>query len=104
MFGDDALEQRGRHSAIPDALRIHNHDRPAGADAEAGRLTALDAAGAKQETLALQQFGEHRIELAPTAIRGAIAAGAHDDVAAIRFHRRLHCGRIAWWGTRVIEA
>jgi len=40
VFLDDAEEFLGRDMAIPDSLRINDHPRASGADAEAGSLRA----------------------------------------------------------------
>jgi len=58
MLYHDALQQGRGHPGIPDALRIHDHDRPRSADAEAWGLTALDALGSKEKVLALEQLRE----------------------------------------------
>lgn len=55
MFDDDPLEELRRDSRVPDALRIDDDDRAAGADAEAWRLPSLDAIGAEKEALALEK-------------------------------------------------
>jgi hypothetical protein len=53
MLDDNTLEQRRRHSGVPDAVGIYDDDRPTTAHPETWRLTALHALRTKQQTLAL---------------------------------------------------
>jgi len=55
MLRHDPLEERRRHISLPYPFRIHDHDRPAGAHAEAGRFAAFHACGSEEETFTLQQ-------------------------------------------------
>jgi hypothetical protein len=68
MLRDDALEQRGRDPRVPNPIGIHDHDRPATADAETWRLAALDAIGTEEETVTLKQRRQHLVELLPAPI------------------------------------
>ena len=86
MFNDDPLQQCGRDAGIPDPFGIHDDDRAAGADAEAGRFAALHAARAKEQTFPLEQCGEQPVEFPPALIRRAKTADAHQDVARVRVH------------------
>ena len=58
MLYHDALQQVRGHAGIPDAIRIHDDDGPCRADAEAWRFAALDALGAEEKILALEQLRE----------------------------------------------
>src|SRR5207237_7972334 len=80
MLDHDSLEQLRGHARIPDALRVHDDDRPVAADAEAGCLAALHSLRSEEESLALQELCETRIEL-PSA------AAARPDVAGASAHR-----------------
>ena len=55
MLHHDSFKETGSHLTIPDPLRIHDHNRPAAANAEAWRLAALDAAGAEEQSFTLEQ-------------------------------------------------
>jgi hypothetical protein len=55
MLDDDPVEERRRDIAVPDAFGIHHNDRTTCADAEAGRLTSLDAVWAEQKPFALEE-------------------------------------------------
>jgi len=88
MLDHDSLEQLRGHPRIPDALRIHDDDRPVAADAEARCLAALHSLRSEEEILALQELREQRIDLPSAAARRAEVAGAYEYVARIRFHRR----------------
>ena len=69
VLDDDALEERRGDARVPDAFRVHDDDRAAGADAEARGLAALHAARAEQQPLPLEEAGEGRVERAPFAVR-----------------------------------
>lgn len=86
MLDDDALEQRQGHATIPDALRIHDHDWPASANAKARRLSALDASRAEKQPLTLEERWQRAIECAPPSTRRAEAADTYDDVTGVRLH------------------
>ena len=58
MLYHNALQQVRGHAGIPDTFRIHDDDRSGSADAQAWRLTALDALGSEEEILALEQLRE----------------------------------------------
>ena len=88
VLDDDALEERGSDSGVPDALGIDDDDRTAGADSEARSLAALDALGAEEKAFAFEKAGELRIQLAATLIRRAEAARADQHVTAIWIHPR----------------
>src|SRR5258705_2070510 len=88
VLDHDALQQRRRHFGIPDTLRIDDDDRTIAADAEARCLAALDALWTKEQILALQQVGKERVDLAPTTVGRAEAAGAHEYVARVGLHLR----------------
>ena len=55
VFDDYAFQQCRGDSAVPDALRIHNHNRPAFTYSEARRLAPFHPAGTEQQTLSLEQ-------------------------------------------------
>src|SRR5947208_6027993 len=83
VFDDNALEELGRHVAVPDAIRIDHHDRTAGAHTKARRLTTLHATRSEQQSFALQQCRKSRIQLPPTTIRRAEATDADENVTGI---------------------
>lgn len=58
MLDNDALEQRRRYAAIPDAVGIDDDNRTSGANAEARRLTALHATGTEQQSFTLEKSGQ----------------------------------------------
>jgi len=88
VLDDDALEEGGGDTEVPDAFGIDDDDRTAGADSEAWSLAALDATGAEEKPFALEKTGEMRIQLAAAMVRRAEAAGAYQHVAAIWIHQR----------------
>src|SRR5262245_46178254 len=90
MLHDDALEQRRRDTAIPDAFGIHDHDWPAAANTKARRLSSLDAIGPEQESLALQQRWQQLIQLAPAVVRRTEAAHTYEHVTCVGLHARTH--------------
>jgi len=53
MLDDNALEQRRGHSGVPDAVGIHDDDRPTAAHAETRRLASFHAPRTKQQAFAL---------------------------------------------------
>ena len=61
MLDDDPFQQRRCHPAVPHALRIHDDDRSAGANAKTRRLTTLHARGPEQQPLALEQRGQEAL-------------------------------------------
>ncbi len=62
MFDDDPLEQLGRDTRVPDALRIDDYDRAARADAEARRFPSLHATGTEQEAFALEKSRQQLVQ------------------------------------------
>jgi hypothetical protein len=96
MLYDDTLQEGRCHAVIPDALRIYNKDRTAGTDTETRRLTALDAARSKQQSLALQQRRQQTIQLPAATVRRTKTPDAHQDVAAVRVHRWGERGGHRW--------
>ena len=88
VLDDDALEQRGSDTGVPDAFGIDDDDRTAGADSEAWSLAALDAIGAEEKAFALEKAGEMLVELSTALTRRAEAPSAHQYMAAIRIHQR----------------
>jgi hypothetical protein len=88
VLDDDALEEDGSDSGVPDALGIDDDDRTAGADAEARSLAALDATRAEEKGFSLEKAGEILIQLAAAVIRRAEATRAYQHVAAIWIHHR----------------
>jgi hypothetical protein len=88
MLHDDALEQRRCHAAIPHTVGIDNYDWSAAANAEAWRLSSLDAAGPEEEALTLKQRRQQLIQLAPAMVRRTESANAYEHMARIRLHGR----------------
>ena len=86
VLDDDALEQRGRDRTVPDALRVHNDNRPAGADAQTWRLATLDAARAEQQPFTLEKLRQKGVECMTSAIGRAEAARAHQHMSRVRLH------------------
>ena len=86
MLGDDPLEQRRTHLAVPHAFRVYHDDRPAPAHAKARCFPALDARRTEQESLTLEQSGKHRVQLAAAPVGRAEATSTHQDVSRVRFH------------------
>src|SRR5438874_12109197 len=86
VLGDDPLEKCGRNACVPHTLGVHDDDWPAGAHAQARRLTAFDPVGTKQESLALQQRGQQLVQLAPSLVGRAESAYAHEHVPCVRIH------------------
>ena len=86
MLHDNALQQQGGDVAVPHAFRVHDDDRPAAAHAEAGRLAALDAGGAEQQSFALEERRQQCVESATAPIGGAEAARAYQHVSRIGLH------------------
>jgi hypothetical protein len=87
MLDDNALEQRGCNCAIPHAFRIHDDNRATLADSETRSLSALHTRWAEEQSFALKQRGEERIQCPTAPLRGAEPTRADDDVPRIRFHR-----------------
>lgn len=88
MLDDDALEQLGCDSGVPDALRIDHDDGAASADAQTRCLTAFHAVGAEQQVFSLEERRQQAIQLTPAPIRRAETARAHEHMAAVRIHLR----------------
>jgi hypothetical protein len=86
VFDDDALEELRRHVRVPDALRIHDHDRAASADAEAWDLASLHASGAEEEIFSLEQSWKNCVESSAASLRRAEPARADDHVAGVGLH------------------
>lgn len=89
VLDDNALEQGRGHTGVPDAFGIHDDDRSAGTDAEAGRLAAFHAFGSEEQILALEQPGQQAVESTPSTVGCAETSGAHDDMSAVCLHARL---------------
>jgi hypothetical protein len=83
---DDALQQRRSDSTVPHPLRIHDHNRPTAADAEAGSFAALDTVGAKEQSFPLEQQREQRVQRATAAVGRAKTTCAHQHVSRIGLH------------------
>jgi hypothetical protein len=86
---DDSLQQRRCDLRIPNAIRIHDDDRPIAADSEARSLSALHTPRAEEQILPLQELREERIELAAATVGRAEIARAHQHVTRILLHLRL---------------
>jgi hypothetical protein len=69
VLDHDALEERGGHAGVPDALGIYDDDRSTGAHAEARRLSALDARRPEEEPFALEQPRQQRVERSSFTVR-----------------------------------
>src|SRR5262245_17648186 len=88
MLDDDPLEQLRRDAAVPDALGVHDDDRPSGADAQAGRLASLDAVWPEQQTFALEKLRQQLVQPPSSRIGRAKTAHANQHVARIWVHPR----------------
>jgi hypothetical protein len=55
VLHNDSFQETGIHVPIPDSLRVHDDNRPTAADTEAGRFASFDAAGAEEESFALEE-------------------------------------------------
>src|SRR4051812_7658068 len=86
MLADDALEERRRDVTVPDPLRVHDNDRSARADAEAGGFAALHAGGTEQQPFALQQGRQQAIQVAAPMIRRAESTDAYQDMSRVWLH------------------
>jgi len=89
VLDDDALEQRRCHLCVPDATGVHNNDGTITAYTKAWRFTTLDACRTEKQVFALEELGEQRIKLSPTAIGRAEFASAYEHVTRVRLHLRL---------------
>jgi len=69
MLDDDSLENRRSYTSVPDAIRINDDDRPARADAEARRLSALHPRWTEEQTLALKKRRKVRIQSTAFSVR-----------------------------------
>lgn len=87
VLDHDSLEQSWSDGRVPDAFGIDYDDGPIAADAEARRLTALDAAWSKEESFALQERRKQLIQLSATLIWRTEPAHAHEHMARVRVHR-----------------
>jgi len=87
MLDDYAFQQLGGDCTVPDSFRIDDDNWPAFAHAEARRLAPFYAVGSKQQTLALKQRCQQRVQCPPAPVGRAVSAGANDDMARVRFHR-----------------
>jgi hypothetical protein len=81
MFYDDPLQQRWGHAGIPHAVRVDDHNRPAGTNAETWRFPSLHSPWTEQEPFAVQEFRKQLVEKPTSAIGGAKPARTHEDVA-----------------------
>jgi hypothetical protein len=81
MFYDDPLQQCWGHAGIPHAVRVDDHDWPAGTNAETRGLPSLYPPRTKQEPFAVQKFRKQLIEKPTTVVGGAESTGTHEDVA-----------------------
>lgn len=88
MLDNDALQQLGRHSAVPYSFGINDDDRPPGAHAEARCLTALDASWPEEQILALEQLCQVRVESAPASLGRTETPCTHENMVRVRFHHR----------------
>ena len=86
MLLDDPFKKGRSHLAVPYPFRVHDDDRPAAAHAEARRFAALDAGGAEEQSFTLEQRRQQRVQRATTAVGGAEAARAHQQVSRIGLH------------------
>lgn len=68
VLDDDPLEQLRGHAGVPDAVRVDDDDRAAGADTETGRLAPLYPGGSEQEALPPQESGQQLIQHAPLPV------------------------------------
>src|SRR5262245_28671460 len=88
---DDALEHLRGAGAVPDAVGVHDRDRPVDADAKAVGLGAVDAAVSHQSELlqpALQELPRLEAGFLARALRLGLV-GAQEDVAADLFRAEL---------------
>jgi hypothetical protein len=81
------LEKLGSHAGVPHTFGIDNDYRPTLAHSKAWSLAALYPIRSEQQSFALKQRRQQRIQRAAAPFRRAIPTGADDDVAGIRFHR-----------------
>lgn len=86
MLDHNALEQGRSYVSVPDALRVHDHDRAAAADPEAWCFAALDPRWAEEESLSLEQRGQQCIERAATPVWRAESPCAHQHMSRVRLH------------------
>ena len=86
MLDHDPFKESGCDLAVPYAVRVHDDDGPAAAHAEARRFTALDAAGAEQQSFTLEECWQQRVQRATATIGRAKAARTHQQVSRIRLH------------------
>jgi hypothetical protein len=68
VLDDDAFEQLGSDSAVPDPLGVDHDDRSSSTDAETWRLAAFDTSGPEQQVFPLEEPGEQTIQLTATSI------------------------------------
>jgi hypothetical protein len=80
VLDDDALEQGGSNSRIPNTFGINDDDRTFGAHTKARRLSTFDALRPEKEVLSLKKLREQRIDLSSAPIRRAEVSGTHEDV------------------------
>src|SRR3954467_9851711 len=91
VLDHDALEERRRDAGVPHALRINDDDWPVAADAETRRFAAFHSLRAEQQIFPLQELRQQRIDLSPTASRGAKVARAHQHVTRVGLHLWTRC-------------
>jgi hypothetical protein len=98
MLDHDPLEERRAHLAVPHTFRINDDNGAPTTHTKAWRFAALDPRGAEEESLALEQTGEQRVQLATAPIGRAEATGTHQDVSRVRFHEgrvSMNAGKLA---------
>lgn len=86
----DPVQEFRRHAMIPDPFRVHDHNGPTLAHAEAGRFAPFHPIGTEQEILPLQQMGKKLVQFAATLLGRAVPAGAYYDVPRIWLHTPRH--------------
>lgn len=89
VLDHDPLEERRCHPRVPDGVGIHDDDGAARANSEARCFSAFDPRRTEQQAFALQESRQHRVQIPPSAVRGAEPSGTHEDVARIALHEWL---------------
>jgi hypothetical protein len=99
MLDYDSLEKFGGHPTVPHAVGVNDNDWAFAADTQAWSFSAFHSMRAKEKAFSVQEIGEKRIELAPSRVRRAKAAGTHKNVPGISLHSGLrttgHCCKIS---------
>jgi hypothetical protein len=85
---DDAAQRCFVHVVIPDAFRVHHHERAAVADAQAGAFAPLHPFGILILAEFTEQAAKEVIEPGRLALRIAVFAGAEKYMARIGRHLR----------------